>query len=58
MVVTDPRDQIVKRNYQDPFVHALRHAGRQVEQFYVTTSDPKHHGVSKVRSRSHSRMRA
>jgi hypothetical protein len=46
MVVTDPRDQTVKRNYQDPFVHALRHAGRQVEQFYVNSSDPKHHDVT------------
>ena len=47
MVVTDPRDEAVTRDHQDPFVQALQRAGRQVEQYYVNASDPKHHGVAK-----------
>jgi hypothetical protein len=47
LVVTDPRDQAVTRDHQDPFVQALLRAGRQAEQFYVTASDPKHHGVAR-----------
>jgi len=47
MVVTDPRDEAVTRDHQDPFVHSLLRAGRQVEQYYVNASDPKHHGVAK-----------
>lgn len=47
MVVTDPQDERVTREHQDSFVQALRRAGRQVEQFYVTAGDDKHHGVTK-----------
>jgi hypothetical protein len=47
MVVTDPEDQRVTREHQDPFVQALRNAGRQIEQFYVSADDPLHHGVSR-----------
>jgi hypothetical protein len=47
MVVTDPNDQRVTREHQDPFVKSLQKAGRQVDQFYVAAKDPLHHGVSK-----------
>jgi pimeloyl-ACP methyl ester carboxylesterase len=43
LVVTDPQDQIVKVEHQNPFVEKLRQAGGQVDQFFVDSGGPEHH---------------
>jgi PAN domain len=46
LVVTDPEDRIVRAEHQTPFVETLRKAGRQVEQFFVESDGPDHHGTA------------
>jgi len=43
LVVTDPRDEVVKTSAQNPFVEKLRRAGGEVEQFFVNATDDEHH---------------
>jgi hypothetical protein len=50
LVVTDPADERVSAEQQIGFVRKLRHAGGQVEQFFVHAPDPLHHGVSRYAS--------
>ena len=45
LVVTDPADQRVPIERQSTFVRNLREAGGRVEQFFVQSTDPEHHGV-------------
>jgi hypothetical protein len=46
MLVTDPEDKKVPEPAQTGFVHGLRNAGGQVEQFIVQATDENRHGVS------------
>jgi PAN domain len=46
LVVTDPEDRIVRPEHQTPFVEKLRAAGRQVDQFFVQSDGPDHHGTA------------
>jgi hypothetical protein len=46
LVVTDPHDRIVTVEHQNPFVERLRKTGRQVDQFFVESNGPDHHGTS------------
>jgi pimeloyl-ACP methyl ester carboxylesterase len=43
LVVTDPQDQIVRIEHQNPFVEKLRAAGGEVDQFFVDSGGPEHH---------------
>jgi PAN domain len=43
LVVTDPQDQIVRIEHQNPFVVKLRQAGGKVDQFFVDSGGPEHH---------------
>jgi len=43
--VTDKADKRVPASHQNGFVDKLRHAGRQVPQFFVEATDDLHHGV-------------
>jgi hypothetical protein len=43
LVVTDPKDTVVKIGNQLPFVEKLRKAGGQVDQFMVEAADDEHH---------------
>ena len=43
LVVTDPQDQIVRVEHQNPFVEKLRQAGGAVDQFFVDSGGPEHH---------------
>ena len=43
LVVTDPQDQIVRIEHQNPFVEKLKQAGGNVEQFFVDSGGPEHH---------------
>ncbi len=43
LVVTDPKDTVVKIGNQVPFVEKLRKAGGQVDQFMVEAADDEHH---------------
>src|SRR5262249_33096055 len=45
LLVTDPADQTVTIEAQIPFVRSLRQAGGRVDQLFVQSTDPKHHGV-------------
>jgi hypothetical protein len=44
-VVTDAADQISPVKQQTEFVIKLRHAGHDAPQYFVTATDPNHHGV-------------
>jgi hypothetical protein len=46
LVVTDPEDRIVTIEHQTPFVNGLRKVGRQVDQFFVESDGPDHHGTA------------
>jgi hypothetical protein len=46
MLVTDPEDRKVPEPTQTGFVHSLRNAGGQVEQFMVQATDEHRHAVS------------
>jgi hypothetical protein len=46
MLVTDPEDRKVPEPAQTGFVHSLRNAGGQVEQFMVQATDEHRHGVA------------
>ena len=46
LVVTDPEDRIVTAEHQTPFVDRLRRLGRQVDQFFVQSDGPDHHGTA------------
>jgi hypothetical protein len=43
LVVTDPQDQIVRIEHQNPFVEKLKQAGGNVDQFFVDSGGPEHH---------------
>ncbi len=43
LVVTDPQDQIVRIEHQNPFVEKLKQAGGKVDQFFVDSGGPEHH---------------
>jgi dienelactone hydrolase len=45
MMITDPADQQVPAAEQTPMVDKMRQAGRLVPQFFVESTDAKHHGV-------------
>ncbi len=45
IVVTDPQDQVVGVQHQVAFVNAMRREGRAIEQYFVQSTDEKHHGV-------------
>ena len=45
LVVTDPKDQTVRRKHQDTFVKLFGKAGGHIGQFYVHAPDKKHHHV-------------
>lgn len=45
IVVTDQNDKVVAAQHQTAFVNALRREGRVVEQYFVTATDQKNHGV-------------
>jgi hypothetical protein len=46
IVVTDPLDKKVAAASQSAFVTQLKQMGGQVEQYFVNSTDEKHHGVS------------
>jgi hypothetical protein len=46
IVVTDPNDKVVPRRNQSEFVKRFREAGGRIEQFYVESTNKKHHSVS------------
>jgi hypothetical protein len=46
MVVTDPADRNAPVKQQTAFVDKLRHAGRDVPQYFVAATDNYHHGVT------------
>ncbi len=43
LVVTDPQDQIVRIEHQNPFVEKLKQAGGNIDQFFVDSGGPEHH---------------
>ena len=43
LVVTDPKDTVVKAQNQTPFVQKLQVAGGKVDQFFVDAADDEHH---------------
>ena len=45
IVITEPNDTVVPREYQDPFVQKLRAAGGRVQQHYVRLTNKQRHGV-------------
>jgi DNA-binding NarL/FixJ family response regulator len=45
LLVTDPADKKVPERTQTNFVHLLRQAGGQAEQFIVQATDDDRHGV-------------
>ena len=46
IVVTDPLDKTVAAASQSAFVTQMKQMGGQVEQYFVNSTDEKHHGVS------------
>ncbi len=46
IVLTDPEDKVVPRKNQSTFVKKFREAGGRIEQFYVESTNKKHHSLT------------
>jgi hypothetical protein len=47
IVLTDPQDKVVPRKNQSEFVKRYKEAGGRIEQFYVESTNKKHHSLTK-----------
>lgn len=46
IVLTDPEDKVVPSRNQSEFVEHFREAGGRIEQFYVESTNSRHHGLT------------
>jgi hypothetical protein len=46
IVLTDPEDKVVPRKNQSEFVKRYKEAGGRIEQFYIESTNKKHHSLT------------